>query len=368
MTQPSDPVAYLRFTEGLSAGIPDYDSGNVMTEENYREEIEHLRPINPPRQRTPEPTTPANAPEAAPASVSETNPNTASDSFFTPAATSAESTRPRSTTGTDTPIFLEPEWGGGGSPRNIVDLPPVRIAEEPAAEEPLAEEVAAEDDAEDTVDGEYLAEDDEYDSDEYLAEDEGLEEDAEEIAAEEELGEEPVEVAAEEETAEEEYIAEEEPAAEEEYIAAGEPAGEPEEEVVVASAPREFIIVPAEERPPSTLDGIDPSDIIPGIAYNPPPPPEPVITPRPAEPTFSDRRIYSLDRGSFYVQVAAFDSPEAVEDILNGIDRNYKPKVYKDGDRWYRVLLGPLNQGESAAILQRFRSIGYKDAFVRQVR
>jgi hypothetical protein len=38
MTQPSDPVAYLRFTEGLASGVIDFDSGDVITEERYKEE------------------------------------------------------------------------------------------------------------------------------------------------------------------------------------------------------------------------------------------------------------------------------------------------------------------------------------------
>jgi len=66
--------------------------------------------------------------------------------------------------------------------------------------------------------------------------------------------------------------------------------------------------------------------------------------------------------------LAAYDTAESLENNIGGIDRHYEPKVFKDGDKWYRVLLGPLNQGESAAVLARFKSIGYKDAFVRVAR
>jgi hypothetical protein len=32
----------------------------------------------------------------------------------------------------------------------------------------------------------------------------------------------------------------------------------------------------------------------------------------------------------------------------------------------YRVLVGPVNLGESGALLQRFKRSGYKDAFIKQ--
>jgi hypothetical protein len=68
------------------------------------------------------------------------------------------------------------------------------------------------------------------------------------------------------------------------------------------------------------------------------------------------------------VQVASLRELELVESALGRIDADYKPIVYKDDGNWYRILLGPLNQGESGAILQRFKSIGYKDSFIRQVK
>jgi len=39
--------------------------------------------------------------------------------------------------------------------------------------------------------------------------------------------------------------------------------------------------------------------------------------------------------------------------------------VGSDTNPMFRILLGPLNQGESGAMLQRFKSIGYSDAFIR---
>ena len=140
----------------------------------------------------------------------------------------------------------------------------------------------------------------------------------------------------------------------------------------------QFNLIPAEERPPEqNIYGIDPDDIFPGV-INIDPGKEPEIPPSHITPiapdnsgspeiTFSATRVKELAHG-YYVQLAAFKSPELIENVLKKIDRNYGPVVFKDGDDFYRVLLGPFNQGESAAVLQRFKSIGFSDAFVRYVR
>jgi hypothetical protein len=403
MTQPSDPVAYYRFTEGLSQGIPDYDSGDIITEENYaaREPVEPIRI--------------GQAPAEEPQS------------------------RPSVTTSTGLPgYFLEPEWTGGKSSRNIVDLPEpaaVAVQEEPSdpaltvsPEEPV--EVA---EAEETVEEEpeYVAE---------VPEEEPAGEEPVEIAEvpEEEVLDPPVEVAEEieefdwyaydddydepemavasgmfyggevfddwepevaeafpEETYEfEDYeVYDWEPIEnlaalfppEEEFTEFEYEDDTPAVEEIAEEPPADFNIVEADERPPAnSLYGIDPSDIIPGITRAT----EENIDETPslmgpfidsldenrvtsgsrAEPSFSVQRIYELNRGSYYVQVASYEAAEMVENAVSSIDSHYEPKVYKDGDQSYRVLLGPLNQGESAAMLARFKSIGYKDAFVRVAR
>jgi len=132
-----------------------------------------------------------------------------------------------------------------------------------------------------------------------------------------------------------------------------------------------LVPVPTQPRPP--IYGIDLTEIFPDTPparepARPAVPVTPAVTPAPpaAEASFSIPRIYSLDRGSYYVQLAALDSPESVEATVRQIDRNFQPKVYKDTDNRYRILLGPLNQGESAAVLQRFKTIGFRDAFVRR--
>jgi hypothetical protein len=68
-----------------------------------------------------------------------------------------------------------------------------------------------------------------------------------------------------------------------------------------------------------------------------------------------------------YVQVGAFSLPDGVEYEINRIGTAYPTVVQitgTDSNPVYRILLGPLSQGESGAMLQRFKSIGYKDAFI----
>ena len=375
MVQPSDPIAYLRFTEGMSAGIPGYDSGNVVTEETIREETSN--PVGP---RTIIETARGNPEETQPPAVPSNILNSRSD-------------RSNVANASNVPGYvLEPEWSGTGR-RDIIDLPePVYSvrSEEPAAEAieeiaelvPVVPEAEAEEEAEEiaVVPEEEEAEETAEEIAEIVPEKEEIEEEAEEVAVvpEEEAEDTSVEDAAEEIA---ELLLEEEIEEAAEYNSAEELA---EIEDLIEDLKEEleeiaevYDLVPAQEKPPENgIYGIDPSSIIPGISRAAPEQePEktaPVVTEK-TDANFSIPRIYHLDSGRYYVQIAAFPSGESVENAIRQIDRDfvlsYKPVVYKDGDNWYRVLLGGesgLNQGESAAVLQRFRTIGYKDAFVRR--
>jgi hypothetical protein len=78
--------------------------------------------------------------------------------------------------------------------------------------------------------------------------------------------------------------------------------------------------------------------------------------------------ISQLENGKWYVQVAAYARPDHVEDEITRIGTMYPmaiQNVGSDASPMFRVLLGPLNQGESGAMLQRLKSIGYADAFIR---
>jgi len=73
------------------------------------------------------------------------------------------------------------------------------------------------------------------------------------------------------------------------------------------------------------------------------------------------------------VQLGAFRYTCSVEEEISRIGATYPYPVLvqnigTESDPMFRVLLGPLNQGESAAVLRRIRSVGNTQAFVRQAR
>ena len=91
-----------------------------------------------------------------------------------------------------------------------------------------------------------------------------------------------------------------------------------------------------------------------------------VYTPPSVQP-FSVPLISSLERGQYYLQIAAFSKAETVESELSKIDYRLPRAVMNAGTAEspvYRILIGPVNLGESGALLQRFKT-DYKDAFIR---
>lgn len=84
---------------------------------------------------------------------------------------------------------------------------------------------------------------------------------------------------------------------------------------------------------------------------------------------FSIPTITSLEAGQYYLQLIAYNRLEQVESAVSSIGRAYPLSVQTAGpseNPVYRLLIGPLNLGESGALLQRFKGLGYKDAFIRQ--
>jgi len=130
-------------------------------------------------------------------------------------------------------------------------------------------------------------------------------------------------------------------------------------------------IIPSEERLPNTANRfvIAPEDRAPPLKTN-----NVSNASSSASPGMSDFSpfqvplISRLEQGKCYVQIAAFQRAEHVEDEISRIGTTYPLAVQNigsDTNPMFRILLGPLNQGESGAMLQRFKSIGYNDAFIR---
>ena len=442
MVQPSDPIAYLRFTEGANANIPDYDSGNVITEDDLLDDLYRNDPYRPPSGDNS--TAQANGARGPsytleqewrgrfrditdlPGSHPPLNvPNTQPPVDPTPQPSVDPTPQPP----VETPIVTE-------QPRNDVDKSVYEYITNPPRGEvdkenteyitnPPRGEVdknvagylvdalrnEADKDVADYI-TEVLRNEADKDAADYLTEilrnetDKDLAGYLAEVLrneANKEVADYLVEILRYEANKEAaDYLAEvlrneaykdlADYLAEilrneayknlSPYIAGNPPNGstapppdpgpgpvptpDPEPGPVPTPGPNEqpLNIVSTTPRPPSTVYGIDLMEIFPDTpaAARPAVP----VTPAPPDAVFSIPRIYALDRGSYYVQLAALDSPESVETTVRQIDRNFQPKVFKDTDNRYRILLGPLNQGESAAVLQRFKSIGFRDAFVRR--
>jgi len=156
-------------------------------------------------------------------------------------------------------------------------------------------------------------------------------------------------------------------------------------------------LVPAEARPPAE-EGFapDPDYVIAGIAPGHPIPfhegiidPAMLIDPV-GEGTLTDAGIFPhvfapplafpvsmisrLQAGKYYLQIAAYSNVESVQYELIRLDRIdsslTREVVVMRGENpehgtVYQVLIGPLNLGESGALLQRFRSTTHRDAFIR---
>jgi hypothetical protein len=163
--------------------------------------------------------------------------------------------------------------------------------------------------------------------------------------------------------------------------------------------PDEYIIPPIGGRPSAAAVQTEPvmEPVISPIERNTPPPPkvvtevtiveanplsadtpasggqEPRTTPAPAETEraagFSVPVISRLEKGKYYLQLAAYTLPELVETELLRISTVYPLAVQEGGSTekpLYRILIGPVNLGESGALLQRFKVSGYRDAFIRK--
>jgi hypothetical protein len=327
MIQPSDPMAYMRFTESMAKGTPEYDSGNVIDEDKLMADVYKKDTYTPPevvRQPTEKPAVPPTAPGY---------------------------------------IVDEPEWGGNGR-LQIVDVPGYMID---PSEQPTITQIPNDKELEkENKEPLFIAEQNKEDAEKGASIENNEKPPKEVIKDVPEFNDKPPKEAIKDVPT---FITE---AQKQEVVKDASPWQEKVEVVTTPQKQPEQVLelVEASPNPPSSnVYGIDPNDIIPNIVITAPDKTdERVIKNAPSTPTSnlnpSIRTIERLDRGKYYVQVAALPS-DLVENVYKQIDKGFAPVVFKGADNMYRILIGPLNQGESAAVLVRFRSIGYKDAFVR---
>ena len=437
MVQPSDPIAYLRFTESMAAGIPEYDSGEIIDEETLLAEVYEEDTYIPPEPEI-EIAEERPAPPAVPGYVVD-EPEWGGNGRllivdlpgydvipvepFTEQAAVAVLPEPEPEPVYEEiqePVYEEPWYyitEAEFEPEEVTEIVqepvvedrPVIVEQRPVVEqrppEPEPVYIASEDlkrevvkdvspkyDERPPVDvvkdvpefqSERFQDEFEKDAPVYITEvprDEVVKETSpfltevprDEVIKETSPWEEYVEVAEAPvqrpvERPVEQPVQREEPRP----APVEQPVEQPREEPVQQPVEQpQQVLVPVEalpNPPEQTVYGINPADIIPGIVVATP---ERQTTPAPSHispvpSNFSVRTINQLDRGQYYVQIAAL-SADKVENAVRQIDRSYDPVVFTSTDNMYRILIGPLNQGESAAILARFKSIGYSDAFVRR--
>lgn len=171
------------------------------------------------------------------------------------------------------------------------------------------------------------------------------------------------------------------------------PAFYEEPEVVLGEV--EAVLVPTEPNPPeyaevteaeSYLDGpaIPVVPVMPEVQNNsvdveevPAVEEAPVIAAVPVQPVPIAADTYgedfpfvsSLQKGSWYVQIGSYAESSSVRSILASWSKRYPLAIERGtvrGKDVMKVLVGPLGKDEYGAALERLRSSGFKDAFIRK--
>lgn len=261
-------------------------------------------------------------------------------------------------------------------------LPEEAVAAAPEAEEKSAEEVVEElvEDEEEVIAEEYVEADDLYDFDDETEKvaapfDEALNEDydavkpAEDAVAAVEKAEES-EAEKTSETLEEEVIAE---AFDESKVAA-------EEDAVVAETEKTsdtdedesyepIVLVPASANPPVAEEKNDEdAETAASVEETA----QPVVST--ASDSFNfDKYIVSslsdLEKGKYYVQIAMLGSEDNIRSTIKKYGKQYPiTLVPLASGKGYQFLIGSLNMDEYGTVLNRFKSYGYKDAFLRRIK
>lgn len=260
-------------------------------------------------------------------------------------------------------------------------LPEEAVAAAPEAEEKSAEEVVEElVEDEEVIAEEYVEADDLYDFDDKTEKvaapfDEALNEDydavkpAEDAVAAVEKAEES-EAEKTSETLEEEVIAE---TFDESKVAAEEDAVVAETEKTSDSDEDEsyepIVLVPASANPPVAEEkNVEDAETAASVEETA----QPVVST--ASDSFNfDKYIVSslsdLEKGKYYVQIAMLGSEDNIRSTIKKYGKQYPiTLVPLASGKGYQFLIGSLNMDEYGTVLNRFKSYGYKDAFLRRIK
>ena len=261
-------------------------------------------------------------------------------------------------------------------------FPEEAVAAAPEAEEKSAEEVVEElvEDEEEVIAEEYVEADDLYDFDDETEKvaapfDEALNEDYDAVKPAEDAVaavEKPEESETEKtsEALEEEVIAE---AFDESKVAAEEDAVVAETEKTSDSDEDEsyepIVLVPASANPPVAEEkNVEDAETAASVEETA----QPVVST--ASDSFNfDKYIVSslsdLEKGKYYVQIAMLGSEDNIRSTIKKYGKQYPiTLVPLASGKGYQFLIGSLNMDEYGTVLNRFKSYGYKDAFLRRIK
>ena len=155
-----------------------------------------------------------------------------------------------------------------------------------------------------------------------------------------------------------------------EVVVALEPTAPRPPEAAPAPASAPIAQAPAQPKPepaePAAAPAAQPSPSAP-VAAAPAAKPVPG---KPLAPPASVPVLVSLARGSYYVQIGVYGTSDSLDGAVKGFRSTYplavEKIVAKGGRDAYRLYIGPLSRDESGTILYRIKSMGYRDAFVKQ--
>lgn len=286
--------------------------------------------------------------------------------------------------------------------------------ETPDAIEEAAEEEAFEEDKLDELPAEEESEEESVEEELEEFEEEAAEPEIEEETAEEETVEE--DIPEEEESLEEEAFDEETPAdipeetteSEDDVPAAeafeadelddlpaeteAEPETEVSEETIEENETDEYeaiVLVPADANPPESeedevedviseddIDAIDEEiTLTPLVEETPAEPEEPKPEPEPEPKAVTSYDKYmvpslkKLESGKYYIQIAVYSSEDNILDVINKYGTNYPITIVPmAGGSSKQILIGPVTMDEYKVVLERFKSYGFKDAFLRKIK
>lgn len=139
-----------------------------------------------------------------------------------------------------------------------------------------------------------------------------------------------------------------------------------------------IVLVPANPNPPVPEDVPVQRDIIASansfvnpanVAASEPKNNLPSVSNNYSDSSFALSNMRSLESGKYYVQIASSDDSKAVKSVIARYGQNYPIVVVPtSSNSAMQIMVGPLTVDEYEAVMARFKSYGFNDAFLRKIK